>query len=57
VIPDVEVPAGEAFKVAHLAALKKVLEAAGENVTGPLQAIVEEARIALQELEAASEPQ
>jgi C-terminal processing protease CtpA/Prc len=57
VIPDVEVPAGEAFKVAHIAALKKVLEAAGENVTGPLQAVVEEARITLQKLEAASEPQ
>lgn len=55
VIPDVEVPAAEALKVAHIAALKKVLEATGENVTGPLQAVVEEARITLQELEAASE--
>jgi hypothetical protein len=57
VLPDVEVPAEEAFKVAHIAALKKVLSAAGENVTGPLQAVVEEARTTLAELEAVLEPQ
>jgi len=57
VLPDVEVPTEEAFKVAHIAALKKVLSAAGENVTGPLQAVVEEARTTLAELEAASETQ
>jgi branched-chain amino acid transport system substrate-binding protein len=57
VIPDVEVPPEEAFKVAHIAALKKVLSSAGENVTGPLQAVVEEARATLAELEAASETQ
>ena len=55
VLPDVEVPAEVAFKVAHLAALKKVLEAAGENVTGPLLSVVEEARTTLQELEGTSE--
>jgi branched-chain amino acid transport system substrate-binding protein len=57
VLPDVEVPAEEAFKVAHITALKKVLSAAGENVTGPLKAAVEEARTTLAELEAASETQ
>lgn len=57
VLPDVEVPPEEAFKVAHIAALKKVLLAAGENVTGPLQAVVEEARATLAELEAASQTQ
>ena len=53
VIPDVEVPRREALKVANIAALKKVLEAVGENVTGPLKDVVEEARTTLAELEAA----
>jgi hypothetical protein len=57
VIPDVEVPRQQALKVAHIAALKKVLEAAGENATVPLQAVVGEARATLAELEAAPQTQ
>jgi C-terminal processing protease CtpA/Prc len=51
VIPDVEVPREDALHVAHIAALKKVLEAIGDTPGGPLRDLREEAKTALAERE------
>ncbi len=53
VTPDIAVPQDEAYQVAYRAALRAVLEAAGEEPTGPRKLVVEEARKALAELEQA----
>ena len=51
VIPDIDVPQEQALKRAQIAALRRVIERAGEDPAGPLKALVEEARTALRELE------
>jgi C-terminal processing protease CtpA/Prc len=51
VLPDVEVPQEDALKVAHIAALKNVLEAIGDGLTRPFRDLKEEAETALAELE------
>ncbi len=51
VIPDIAVPEQEALKTAYAAALKRVLESAGDTPTGARGALAEEARAAQAELE------
>lgn len=53
VTPDIEVPADEALKVAHRAALEAVLTELGEHPTGPRTALAEEAKTALDALASA----
>jgi C-terminal processing protease CtpA/Prc len=50
VLPDIEVPRDDALKVAHHAALTKVLEAIGDASTGPFKGLKEEAETALAEI-------
>ncbi len=50
VSPDIEVPQEQALKVAHIQALKKVLESISDNPTGARKMLMEEAQKALGEL-------
>lgn len=49
--PDVDVPAEEALKTAHILALRQILAQSGDNPGRPLREVIAEARKALEELE------
>lgn len=51
IAPDVEVPAADALRAAHAAALRHVLAQTGEAASAPRQRIVAEAREALREMD------
>ena len=51
VVPDIPVPQEAALKVAHIMALKRVLETVRDRPAGPIRDLVEEAQTALTELE------
>jgi C-terminal processing protease CtpA/Prc len=51
VVPDITVPQEAALKVAHIMALKRVLETVRDRPAGPIRDLVEEAQTALTELE------
>jgi C-terminal processing protease CtpA/Prc len=53
VVPDIAVPREAALTVAHIAALKQVLDTLGEPPDGPDRELAKEARSALGELEGA----
>ncbi len=55
-VPDIAVPQEEALRVAHIAALKKVLEQIGGDPRRPLHTLASESRAALLELEQAPVP-
>ena len=55
VIPDIAVPREEALRVAHIAALKQVLERVDDDPPRPLRELAEEARTALAALEQVGE--
>ena len=48
VIPDISVPAGQAFTVAYRMALEGILAGLGQEVSGPYKALAEEIRAALE---------
>lgn len=50
VVPDVAVPAEQAFDTAYRLALQAVIEQIGEPPSGPLEALLQEAQAALEEL-------
>jgi len=52
VAPDISVPQEQALRTAQILALRYVLEQAGDNPTGPLADVTNEARAELAELEA-----
>jgi len=56
VAPDIDVPAADALRTAHAAALRHVLERIGEPGRGASRRLADEAREALAELEDAARP-
>jgi len=52
VVPDIAVPAADALRVAHVEALKQVLDRLGDGPRGPYKAVAAEAQKALAELDA-----
>ncbi len=51
VVPGIAVPSETALKVAHIAALKQVLETLGDHPAGPAKDLMVDAQAALRELE------